>query len=115
MLVLDPEQEQEIEAAHAGSHLSKMMLWEKEDVVQERSLVGVLACMSGTTRELLELNPTVNRAVLTAALQRFRKKGGAPKIPQALSQLFKNGVDRKARRQGATHFCQTHACCRGHG
>jgi len=96
VLVLDPEQEREIEAAHAGSRLSKTTLSENEDVVQERSLMGVLGCMSGTTRELLSLNPTVNRAVLTAALQGFREKGGGRNTIQALSQLFKNPADRKA-------------------
>lgn len=96
VLVLDPEQEREIESAHAGSRLSKMTLTENEDVVQERSLLGVLGCMSGTTRELLELNPSVNRVVLTAALQGFREKGGGKNTIQALSQLFKNPADRKA-------------------
>jgi hypothetical protein len=96
VLVLDPEQEREIEAAHAGSRLSKMTLSENEDFVQERSLLGVLGCMSGTTRELLELNPSVNRTVLTAALQGFREKGGGKNTIQALSQLFKNAADRKA-------------------
>lgn len=96
VLVLDPEQERDIEAAHAGSRLSKTTLSENEDIVQERSLMGVLGCMSGTTRELLELNPSVNRAVLTAALQGFREKGGGKNTIQALSQLFKNPADRKA-------------------
>jgi len=96
ILVLDPEQEKEIESAHAGSRLSKMTLTENEDVVQERSLRGVLDCMSGTTRELLELNPGINRAVLTAALQGFREKGGGKNTIQALSKLFKNPADKKA-------------------
>jgi hypothetical protein len=106
VLVLDPEQEREIEAAHAGSRLSKMTLSENEDVVQERSLMGVLGCMSGTTRELLELNPSVNRAVLTAALQGFREKGGGKNTIQALSQLFKNAADRKAGVEERRAFAQ---------
>lgn len=96
VLVLNPEQEREIEAAHAGSRLSKTTLSENEDIVQERSLLGVLGCMSETTRELLELNPEVNRTVLTAALQGFREKAGGKNTIQALSKLFKNPADRKA-------------------
>lgn len=96
VLVLDPEQEREIEAAHAASRLSKTTLSENEDVVQERSLLGVLGCMAATTRKLLEHNPGVNRAVLTAALQGFREKGGGRNTIEALSQLFENAADRKA-------------------
>ena len=90
VLVISPEQEQEIEAAHAGSRIAKTTISENEDVVTERSLIGVLAGMSKTTRELLELNPDVNRVVLTAALQGFREKGGGKTTMDALSNLFKN-------------------------
>ncbi len=96
VLILDPEQEREIEAAHAGSRLSKTTLSENEDIVQERALLGVLAGMALTTRDLLVLNPGVERAVLTAALQGFRDKGGGKTTIQALSQLFKNPADRRA-------------------
>lgn len=90
VLVITPEDEQEIEAAHAGSRIAKMTISENEDVVTERALPGVLSCMSDTTRELLVLNPDVNRVVLTAALQGFREKGGGKTTMDALSKLFKN-------------------------
>ena len=96
VLILDPEQEREIEAAHAGSRLSKTTLSENEDMVQERALLGVLAGMAMTTRDLLELNPNVERTVLTAALQGFREKGGGKTTIDALSKLFKNPASRKA-------------------
>lgn len=96
ILVLNPEQEQEIENAHAGSRMAKITLSENEDLVQERSLIGVLAGMSKTTRELLELNPQVNRVVLTAALQGFREKGGGKTTMDALSNLFKNSASKPA-------------------
>lgn len=96
VLVLSPEQEREIEAAHAGSRLAKTTLSENEDMVSERSLLGVLAGISMTTRELLELNPKVNRTVLTAALQGFREKAGGSSTIEALSQLFKSKVGRQA-------------------
>ncbi len=96
VLILDPDQEREIEAAHAGSRLSKTTLSENEDIVQERALLGVLAGMAMTTRDLLALNPGIERTVLTAALQGFREKGGGQTTIEALSKLFKNPADRKA-------------------
>lgn len=88
VLLLTPEDEQEIEAKHAGSRLGKMTLSENEDMVEERPLMGVLSAMSATTRELLAANPGVNRAVLTAALQGFREKGNGKNTIQALEKLF---------------------------
>lgn len=90
VLVINPEQEQEIEAAHAGSRIAKTTISENEDLVEERPLVGVLSGMAKTTREILELNPEVNRVVLTAALQGFREKGGGATTMDALSNLFKS-------------------------
>jgi hypothetical protein len=94
ILVLEPAIEQQIEDAFAGSRYNKNTLSENEDKVSEKSLVGVLKGMSSTTRELLELNPNVNRVVMTAALQGFRDKGGGKTTIDALSSLFKNPVNR---------------------
>ena len=90
VLVISPEQEQEIDAAYAGSRIAKTTISENEDVVEERSLVGVLSGVSQTTRELLALNAGVNRVVITAALQGFREKGGGKTTMDALSKLFKS-------------------------
>lgn len=106
ILVLNPEQEQEIENAHAGSRMAKITLSENEDLVQERSLVGVLAAMSKTTRELLDLNGGVNRVVLTAALQGFREKGGGKTTMDALSQLFRNPANKPAGLKERREFAQ---------
>ncbi|MFT4100215.1 MAG: helicase C-terminal domain-containing protein [Burkholderiaceae bacterium] len=89
ILVISPEQEQEIEAAHAGSRIGKTTLSENEDIVDERSMAGVLSSMSTTTRDLLALNPDVNRVVMTAALQGFREKAGGKTTMDALSNLFR--------------------------
>ena len=89
ILVISPEEEQEIEAAHAGSRIGKTTISENEDIVDERSMAGVLSSMSTTTRDLLALNPDVNRVVMTAALQGFREKAGGKTTMDALSSLFK--------------------------
>ena len=90
ILVISPEEEQEIEAAHAGSRIGKTTISENEDIVNERSMAGVLSSMSTTTRDLLALNPDVNRVVMTAALQGFREKAGGKTTMDALSSLFKS-------------------------
>jgi len=90
ILVISPEEEQEIEAAHAGSRIGKTTISENEDIVNERSMAGVLSSMSTTTRDLLALNPEVNRVVMTAALQGFREKAGGKTTMDALSSLFKS-------------------------
>ncbi|GGY69032.1 helicase [Pseudoduganella albidiflava] len=90
ILVLEPETEQEIEDNFASSRIRKDTLSENEDRVSEKSLVGVLKGMAATTRELLVLNPNVNRVVMTAALQGFRDRGGGKTTMDALSSLFNN-------------------------
>lgn len=90
ILVISPEEEHEIEAAHAGSRIGKTTISENEDIVDERSMAGVLSSMSTTTRELLALNPDVNRVVMTAALQGFREKAGGKTTMDALSSIFKS-------------------------
>lgn len=108
VLILTPEDEHEIEAKHAGSRIGKTTLSENEDLVEERPLMGVLSAMSATTRELLALNPDVNRAVLTAALQGFREKGNGKNTIQALEKLFREagekGRMRKAGRDERREF-----------
>lgn len=90
ILAIEPSQEAEIERIHAGSRMAKMALSENEDLVEERSLVGVLSGMARMTKELVALNPRVNRVVLTAALQGYRSKGGDATTMQSLSRLFAN-------------------------
>lgn len=94
ILVIEPEVENQIEDNFAGGRYKKTTMSENEDRVLDKSLVGVLKGMSSTTRELLELNPDVNRVVMTAALQGFRDKGGGKTTMDALSSLFKNPCSR---------------------
>ena len=104
VLVLTPEQENDIERRHAGSRLAKTTLSENEDMVEERSLVGVLAAMASVTRELLPLNPKVNRAVLTAALQGFREKGHGRTTMESLSRLFHEHREGRAKTEERRRF-----------
>ena len=113
VLVLTPEEEHEIERRHAGSRLAKTTLSENEDMVEERSLVGVLAAMASVTRELLPLNPTVNRAVLTAALQGFREKGHGRTTMESLSHLFREHREGRAKTEERRRFAAMQTPCFG--
>lgn len=106
MLVLTPAQEEEIDAEHAASRLRKDTLSEHEDLVKERRLTGVLKGMASTARELLELNPSVNRMVLTAALQGFRERENQKTTIDALSSLFVSKATSAAGRDERRRFAQ---------
>lgn len=98
LLVLTPEQEEEIDAEVAGHKLQKTTLSEHEDFVKDRLLMGVLKGMALTSKELLVLNPGVNRLVLTAALQGFRERADKKTTIDALSQIFTNQAKSAAGR-----------------
>lgn len=93
ILVLTPEQEQEVENEHTASKFWKSASSEYEDHVHDRALPGVLKTLSTTARELLALNRGVNRLVLTAALQGFRERANQKTTIEALSGLFTNKWD----------------------
>ena len=98
LLVLGPSEEETVTAELAGFKLAKNKLSEHEDLVKDRPLMGVLNGMALTAKELLALNPTVNRLVLTAALQGFRERTKQKTTIEALSRLFENKADSKAGR-----------------
>ncbi len=106
MLVLDPAQEEEIDAEHAASRLRKDTLSEHEDLVKERRLTGVLKGMASTARELLDLNHGVNRMVLTAALQGFRERENQKTTIDALSSLFVSKATTAAGRDERRRFAK---------
>jgi hypothetical protein len=86
-LYITPDEEHVIEEQHSGSRFRKKALNEREDLVEERNLPGVLRTLASSARELLRANPKVKRAVLTAALQGYREVDGGSTI-KALSNLF---------------------------
>jgi len=96
LLVLDPKDEEEIDAEHPAAKLRKDQLSEHEDLVKDRQLMGVLKGMALTAKELLQLNPDVTRMVLTAAIQGFREKGDRTTTIEALSSLFVNPARKAA-------------------
>ncbi|BAL23712.1 hypothetical protein [Azoarcus sp. KH32C] len=106
ILVLTPDDETQIDSSLAGSTISKAMLSEFEDQVVDTRRTGVLAGLAHMTRELLHLNPEVNRVVLTAALQGFREREGGKTTIDALSKLFENKADFDAGRAERRTFAR---------
>lgn len=84
-----PEQENELETMVASVRLRKESLSEREDLVRERNLPGVLRTLTDSTARLLKANPQVNRVVMTAAMQGYRPTGTGSTI-DGLSALFDN-------------------------
>jgi hypothetical protein len=106
LLVLTPQQEEEIDAHHSSVKVRKDQLSEHEDQVLDRNLMGVLNGMARTAKELLVANPPVNRMVLTAALQGFRERANKKTTIDALSQLFDNKASNAAGRAERKAFAQ---------
>ncbi|MDD2751133.1 MAG: hypothetical protein PHX24_13725 [Acidithiobacillus sp.] len=96
LLVLDPKDEEEIDAEYAAAKVRKDQLSEHEDLVQDRQLMGVLKGMALTARELMQINPDVTRMVLTVALQGFRERASGKTTIDALSNLFVNPASKPA-------------------
>ena len=106
LLVLDPKEEEDIDAEHAAAKVRKDQLSEHEDLVQDRPLMGVLKGMALTAKELLQLNPEVTRMVLTAALQGFRERANRTTTIEALSSLFVNPASKAAGREERRLFAK---------
>jgi len=94
ILIITPEQEREVEDNHTASKFRKKAISEYEDHVQDRKRSGVLRTLSFLTRELIALNPGVNRLALTVALQGFKERTDCKTTVSSLSELFANRWDR---------------------
>jgi hypothetical protein len=93
ILVITPEQEREVEDNHTASKFRKKAISEYEDHVQDRKRPGVLRTLSSSARELIALNPGVNRLALTVALQGFKERADCKTTVSSLSELFANRSD----------------------
>lgn len=82
-----PAQEEELEEVHGGQRFHKESLSEREDLIRETRLPGVLRTLAGGVKTLLEANPTVNRVVMTAAMQGYRETQTGTTL-DGLNQLF---------------------------
>lgn len=71
-IFVSPEDEQAIETNIVTSRRYKRARNEREDSVQLQIRPGVLRTLATSARKVLEHNPTVNRMVITAAIQGYR-------------------------------------------
>ena len=93
ILVITPEQEREVEDNHTAIKFRKKAVSEYEDHIQDRTRLGVMKTLSLTARDLIALNPAVNRLALTMALQGFKERADCKTTVSSLSDLFVNRWD----------------------
>jgi len=84
---ITPEQEETLEHIFGGQRFRKESLNEREDLVRESQVPGVLRTLASGTATLLAANPDINRVVLTAAMQGYRETQLGTTI-DGLSSLF---------------------------
>jgi hypothetical protein len=70
---LTPDQEEQLEHMFGGQRFRKESLNERENLIRESQLPGVLRTLASGTATLLKANSAVNRVVLTAAMQGYRE------------------------------------------
>lgn len=87
---LTPEQEEHLENLMGGQRFRKESLSERQDLIRERNLPGVLRTLALSTQQLLKANPEVNRVVITAAMQGYREMPKGSTTINAFSRLFEN-------------------------
>jgi hypothetical protein len=84
---LTPDQEERLEHLFGGQRFRKESLNEREDLIRESHLPGVLRTLASGTATLLKANSAVNRVVLTAAMQGYRETLRGTTI-NGLTELF---------------------------
>ena len=90
ILVLTPDQERELNNYYTSKKFKKKPISEYEEHVQDSDRFGVMMTLSLTTRDLIKLNPEVNRLALTMALQGFKERADYKTTVDSLSNIFVN-------------------------
>lgn len=84
---LTPDQEEQLEHLFGGQRFRKESLSEREDLIRESRVVGVLRTLASGTATLLKANPAFKQVVLTAAMQGYRETMRGTTI-DGLTELF---------------------------
>ncbi len=92
---ITPEEEGELENVYGGQRFKKESINERNDLIRERQLPGVLRTLGVGAQRLLAANDEVCRIVLTAAIQGYRETEGGTTI-NGLSRLF-HDINSKSR------------------
>jgi hypothetical protein len=104
-LFVTPQEEQDIDTEIVASRRYKHARNEREDSMQSKTRPGVLRTLAIAARKLLDVNPEVNRLVLTAAIQGYRSLKSQTTI-DALSQLFTKNSNTTAGKQERLNFAK---------
>jgi hypothetical protein len=104
-LFVTPQEEQDIDTEIVAARRYKRSRTEREDSMQSKTRPGVLRTLAIAARKLLDVNPKVNRLVLTAAIQGYRSLKNKTTI-DALSQLFTKKANTTAGKQERRNFAK---------
>ncbi|MBD2110348.1 MULTISPECIES: helicase [Cyanophyceae] len=104
-LFVTPQEEQDIDTEIVASRRYKRARTERADSMQSKTRPGVLRTLAIAARKLLDVNPQVNRLVLTAAIQGYRSLRNQTTI-DALSQLFTKKANTTAGKQERRNFAK---------
>jgi hypothetical protein len=100
-----PEEADRLDAEHGSGGLRKAVIGERLDRIEAPDAPGVLGTLATAAREALAANPSVDRVVLTAAVQGFRRlttqgqEAQARSTVQRLSELFRRKASTPAGRE----------------
>lgn len=104
-LFVSPEDEQSIDTNIISPRRYKQSRNEREDTVQSRNRPGVLKVLATSARKLLHHNPSINRVVMTAAIQGYRTVQNGTTI-DALSKIFAQKANTKGGQKERQTFAQ---------
>jgi hypothetical protein len=93
IVFLDPETAAQLDEDFASNRLRKHTWAERDDVLRNKSLPGVLLTLAHAARGALDANPTLNRAVLSVAIQGFRDTAPGTSTVARLSNIFVHPAD----------------------
>lgn len=103
ILFLTPDQEQEIDCNVVNSTRYKSSRSEREYSLESIHRPGVLKTLATSARKLLEVNPQINRFVMTAATQGYRSLDEKTTI-DALGCLFNKKANTKPGQKERLEF-----------
>lgn len=92
ILVLTPEQVEEMNEAFSNDSLNVRQANEYEYYVTDKVTTGVWGGLASTTKQLLELNQNVNKVALTVAMQGYKSTPTGTTLDK-LSKLFSESVN----------------------
>lgn len=102
--ILTPEMAKAIEKSYGGKVFYKRKISERDEIIQDIPREGVIQTLMSGAKELLDINPGINRIVLTMAIQGLKKRSNGGTTIKALSKIFANPTMTRSGREERRRF-----------